>query len=478
MNMQISDLHFKPKLQVINDDQIRHIHMATLEVLERTGVKITHPRALELLDGAGARVEGDRVRLPAWMVEDAIRKAPSRVVLGNRNGERAVFLEEDKSWFGPSLDCIDYLDPITDERSRFTSEHCRITATLADALPNFHWSMIIGMADDQPPDIADRVIVRQALTYCEKPLVFCCKDTNSERDIYEMALLICGGKENFEKAPTIVQYSEPISPLEYYDPAVDKMLFTVEHGIPLINFPAPQACGSAPATFAGTIVQGSAESLSGLVLAQVARPGAPFIYGAFTTIMDMQTSVFSYGAPEMALMVGAMAQMAQYYKLPFFGTAGSTDAKFCDAQAAAEATLQCLSSAAIGSSLVHDCSSWMDHGSLVSPAFMVLVNEILHNVNQYMRGVPVTQETLAIDLIDRVGPGAHYLQEEHTMEHFREVWYSKLFDRSVYDQWKEMGAKRFDERLRDLTREAMAHQPASLPSDVIKELDRMQAHWK
>jgi trimethylamine--corrinoid protein Co-methyltransferase len=476
--MQIPELHFKPKLQVINDDQIRHIHMATLEVLERTGVKMTHPRGLELLDGAGASVEGDRVRIPAWMVEDAIRKAPSRVVLGNRNAERSVFLEEDKSWFGPSLDCIDYLDPITDARSRFTSEHCRITATLADALPNFHWSMVIGMADDQPPDIADRVIVRQALTYCEKPLVFCCKDTNSERDIYEMALLICGGKENFEKAPTIVQYSEPISPLEYYDPAVDKMLFTVEHGIPLINFPAPQACGSAPATFAGTIVQGSAESLSGLVLAQIARPGAPFIYGAFTTIMDMQTSVFSYGAPEMSLMVGAMAQMAQYYKLPFFGTAGSTDAKFCDAQAAAEATLQCLSSAAIGSGLVHDCSSWMDHGSLVSPAFMVLVNEILHNVNQYMRGVPVTEETLAIDLIDRVGPGAHYLQEAHTMEHFREVRYSKLFERSVYDQWKEMGAKRFEERLRDLTREAMDHKPAALASDVIKELERMQAHWK
>lgn len=478
MSTRTPELNFKPKLQVINEDQIKQIHMATLEVLERTGVKMTHPRGLELLDGAGARVEGERVRIPAWLVEDAIRKAPSRLVLGNRDGKRAVILEGDNSWFGPSLDCIDYLDPITDERLRFTSEHCRITATLADALPNFDWSMIIGMADDQPPDIADRVIVRQALTYCEKPLVFCCKDADSERDIYEMALLICGGKENFAKAPTIVQYSEPISPLEYYDPAVDKMLFTVEHGIPLINFPAPQACGSAPATFAGTIVQGSAESLSGLVLAQAARPGAAFIYGAFTTIMDMQTSIFSYGAPEMSLMVGAMAQMAQFYELPFFGTAGCTDAKFCDAQAATEATFQCLSSAAIGSGLVHDCSSWMDHGSLVSPAFMVLVNEILHNVNQYMQGLPVTGETLAIDLIDQVGPGGHYLQEEHTMEHFREVRYSKLFDRSVYDQWKEMGGKQFDERLRELTREAMAHQPAPLPEDVLNELDHMQAQWK
>lgn len=478
MDMQGPNLNFKPTLRVINDDQIAQIHMATLEVLERTGVKMTHPRGLELLSGAGARVDGDRVRIPAWMVEDAIRKAPSRVVLGKRNGERSVFLEGDKSWFGPSLDCIDYLDPITDERMRFTSEHCRITATLADALPNFQWSMIIGMADDQPPDIADRVIVRQALTYCEKPLVFCCKDANSERDIYEMALLICGGKENFEKAPTIVQYSEPISPLEYYDPAVDKMLFTVEHGIPLINFPAPQASGSAPATFAGTIVQGSAESLSGLVLAQIARPGAPFIYGAFTTVMDMQTSIFSYGAPEMSLMVGAMAQMAQYYHLPFFGTAGCTDAKFCDPQAAAEATLQCFSAAAIGSGLVHDCSSWMDHGSLVSPAFMVLANEILHNVNQFMNGLPVNEETLAIDLIDHVGPGGHYLQAEHTMKHFREVRYSKLFERMVYDQWKDSGSLRFEERLRAITKEAMNHQPTPLPRDVVKELDRMQTHWE
>ena len=105
MHLQQPELYFKPKLQVINDDQIKQIHMATLEVLERTGIKMTHPRGLELLDGAGAKVDGDRVRIPAWLVEDAIRKAPSRVVLGKRNGERSVVLEGDKSWFGPSLDC-------------------------------------------------------------------------------------------------------------------------------------------------------------------------------------------------------------------------------------------------------------------------------------------------------------------------------------------------------------------------------------
>jgi trimethylamine--corrinoid protein Co-methyltransferase len=157
-------LEFRPKLSVISDEQIEQIHQATLEVLERTGVQITHPRALELLDGAGARVDGARVHIPAWMVENAIRQTPPRVVLGNRSGERKVYLEGNKYWFGPSLDCIDYLDPSTDERSRFTSDHCRITASVADALPNYSWVMTIGMADDAPADIADRVIAKQVFT--------------------------------------------------------------------------------------------------------------------------------------------------------------------------------------------------------------------------------------------------------------------------------------------------------------------------
>ncbi|GBC61409.1 hypothetical protein DENIS_2369 [Desulfonema ishimotonii] len=478
MGMATDKLTFKPKLRVINDDQIRQIHYATLEVLERTGVKMTHPRGLEILSGAGCRVEGDRVRIPAWLVEDAIQKSPSRVVLGNRRGERTVFLEGDKSYFGPSLDCIDYMDPRTHQRSRYTSEHVREVAALCDALPNFPWYMIIGMADDVPPDLADRIVARNTMTYCEKPLVFCCKDTNSAKDVYEMALLLCGGKENFDKAPYIVHYSEPISPLVYYDPAVDKLLFCAENRIPLINFPAPQASGSCPATFAGAVVQSSAESLSGLVLHQLANPGAPFIYGAFTTVMDMQTSVFSYGANEMSLMTGALAQMAQYYQIPIFGTAGATDSKFCDAQAGAEAAFEILASAAVGSNLVHDCAGWMDHGSLVSPEFMVLAHEIVDMARHFMEGIEVSEETLAVDIIDKVGPGGHYLQEKHTKNHFRKVKYSRIFERMFYDEWEKAGSVKFEERLQQVTLEKMEHRPEELDADVVKTLDEMQAGWK
>ncbi len=475
--MIYENLTFRPRLSVLSEDQGEQLHLATLEVLERTGVQLTHPRALELLHGAGARVDGDRVRIPSWMVEDAVRQAPPRVVLGNRDGRRTVFLEGDKSWFGPSLDCIDYLDPLTDERRRFVSDDCRITATVADALPNYTWVMTIGMADDVPADLADRIIAKQVFTYTEKPLVFCCKDVGSVQDVYEMALLVAGGEDQFGQAPTCVHYSEPISPLLYYEPAVEKILFCAERGIPLINFPAPQAGSTAPTTAAGEIVQGSAESLSGLVLAQLANPGVPFIYGAFATVMDMRTTIFSYGAPEMSLMVAALAQMAQRYELPFFGTAGCSDAKFPDPQAAAEAAFSCLASALVGANLIHD-SGWLDHGSVASPGHMVLVNEILEMVGQFMPGIAVNDETLALDVIDEIGPGGHYLEHEHTYAHFKDVWYSDLFDRTIYQEWVDQGEQRFAERLRERTRQAMEHEPAPLPEDVLAEMERMAEHWE
>ncbi len=478
MGMTTDELYFKPCLKVINDAQIAQLHEATLDVLARTGVKITHPKALEILSGAGAQVNGHRVNIPGWLVEDAIRKAPSRIVLGARTGKRTVFLEQDKSFFGPSLDCIDYMDPEKHERKRFTSEHVKVTAALCDALPHFQWCMTIGMADDVPADIADRVVARNVFENCEKPLVFCCKDTNSVKDIYDMALLLCGGKEKFDAAPTVVHYSEPISPLVYFDLAIDKIMYCAENRIPLINFPAPQCCGSAPATFAGVLVQAGAESLSGLVVHQLVNPGAPFIYGAFTTIMDMRTSIFSYGAVEMSLMTAAMAQMAQNYRLPFFGTAGATDAKFCDAQAGAEAALQILSAATVGSGLVHDCSSWMDHGSVASPEFMVLVHDIVDSVNHYMEGIAVTEDTLALDVIHNVGPGGHYLQDSHTMEHFKEIKYSEILDRSVFAQWEAAGAKTFEQRLQASTLEKMTHHPEPISEDTVKTLDEMQKSWK
>ena len=477
MKLKDCDLYNRPTLTVLNESQIEEIHSATMAVLEHTGIRITHLKALELLDGAGADVNGNQVRIPAEIVEEAIQTSTSGFALGQRNGEPAFFLEDNISWFGAGLDAVDYLNPITNERRRFTSEDCRVTAAISNALSNYSWSMILGLATDVPADIADRVIAKQALSCCEKPLFFCCSDPNSARAIYDMAVLIAGSEERFRQAPTIAAISSAISPLSYDDDTLEKIIFCAEKGIPQVLFPGLQAGATSPASFAGTIVQGSAESLSGLVVAQLVRRGAPAIYGAFTTIMDMATAIFSYGAPEMNLMTAAMVQMAKHYHLPFFGTAGCSDAKFYDdPQAAIEATFSCLSSALSGANLVHDIGL-LDHSAVISPDYLVLVDEILSMVNQYMRGILVNDETLALDLIDRVGPSGHYLEEAHTMRHFRDVWYSQLFDRTTYDTWREQGAVQFVERLQEKTRKLMDIDTEPLPAEVMKELDRMENKW-
>lgn len=471
-------VNHRPKLEVLSTDQIEQIHLATLTVLERTGIRVTHAKALELLDGAGASVNGDRARIPARLVEEAINTAPHHFAFGRRDGQTAFMLEDNKSLYGAGLDCLEYLDPFQDTRRPFTSKDFRVTATLANALPNYSWSMILGFAADAPVDIANRVAAKQALTYCEKPLFFCCEKANSLVGIYDMAALIAGGAERFRQAPSIAAICSAISPLCYDDETLEKILFCAENGIPQVLYPGLQAGATSPATFAGTIVQGSAESLSGLVIAQLVRTGAPAIYGALTTIMDMVTAIFSYGAPEMSLMTAAMAQMAQYYQLPFFGTAGCSDARFPDdPQAVAEGTFSALSSALCGATLVHD-HGFIDHSALISPSYLVLIDEVLSMVNQYMRGIPVNDETLALDVIDRVGPCGHYLTEEHTMHHFRDVWYSDLFDRSNYDKGSEQGSIRFAERLQEKTRKLMDHPADPLPSEIIREMERMEKQWR
>jgi len=472
----LPELRIRPRQRVLSDEQIQRIHAASLELMEKTGIQVNHQGAREILHGHGCRVDGLRVRLPSDVVQKALDTVAERVELYNRRGEKAVDLKEDQTWFGPTVDAYDFLDPEDNARRPFTIEDCRVTSSLADALPNFTWTMTIGVASDAPPATADRIVARQVLTYCEKPLLFCCDNLQAARDIVEMASIIVGDEERLLEKPPVVLFNCPISPLVYETPLVDRLIYAAEKGLPQVCYSGPQAGGTSPATLAGTVVQGSVESLFGLVLSQLIRPGTPFIYGAFATIMDMSTSVFSYGAPEMNVMAAAMAQMANFYRIPFLGMSGCSDAKLPDSQAAVEATFSCLCSALSGANMVHD-NGWLDHATLISPEYMVLVNEVIEMVNGYMGGIRVDKERLALDIIDKIGPGGNFLMEDHTMTYFREIWYSKLFDRSTLNQWRAKGKPEFHERLKEQTEKLMQHEPAPLPPEVLREIDRLAEHW-
>jgi len=475
----VDELRFTPRMKVLSEDQIDRFHNAALEILERLGVRMTHPKGLELLAAAGCKVIGQKVYFPPWVVEKALGTAPHRLTLGSRENKREVWLEDRRTYFGPTLDCINYLNPDTGARSPFVSSHLKVMARLCEKLDNYDWNMTLGMADDYPATMADKVASRIAMEYCRKPTVACCADQASLKEIYEMAVICQGGVDEFERHPYLLHLADPVSPLLYYDPVVEKIIFCAEKKIPLINFPGIQAAGTSPATLAGTIVQASAESLSGLVLHQEVNPGAPFIYGAFSTIMDMRTTVFSYGAIEMALMVGALAQIAQRYRLPFYGTAGCTDSQVVDIQAGVEGALQDLVSASIGEGLVHDTHSWLDHGSTVAPAYFVLGQDILGMVKKFMEGVIVNDDNLALEVIEKVGSGGNFLREKHTLCHFKSMFYSSLFERVPYDNWLNRGAPSIESRLRERTVKLIESPDENpLAPEIVKELDARQKSWE
>jgi len=475
MNYLLNNI--EPKAYFLDEEQISKMHSATLKILGNTGIKIEYSKIIDILADSGARVSNDRVCFPSWMVEEALNKAPSIVPLSRRNSNTPVVISNDSILFGPTLDCIDYLEPLTNNRRAYVSEDCRINASLVDGLENFTWVMTFGLADDIEPDIADRVIAKQALTYCEKPLAFCCGSLESNKAIYDMSLLITGSEAAFKKAPNIASIVSPTSPLALSEVTIERIMFSAEKGIPLIICPAPAAGATSPISLAGTIVQANAETLSGLIIAQIIRPGAPVIFGAFPSIMDMKSTIFSYGAPEFNMMSAAFCQIAKSYLIPSFGTGGCSDAKFIDIQTAVEATFSLLSSALTGANMIHD-SGIIDHGSLASPALNVLINEIIGMIKMYKRGITVNDDEIALEVINCVGPCGNYLQEDHTLKHFRDIWYPNLFERMDYEKWMSEGGRSFEERLTASTKVALEHKPSPLPFEIVKEMDKIAKHCK
>jgi trimethylamine--corrinoid protein Co-methyltransferase len=268
--------------------------------------------------------------------------------------------------------------------------------------------------------------------------------------------------------------SEPVSPLIQGKDAIEKSFLCAEKGIPNVIYGMPMAGATTPATFAGCLAIANSEILSQLVAIQLRNPGAPVIYGSMPSIMDMKTTIYSYGAPEAALMIGALTELCHYYRLPMFGTAGCTDSAGIDAQTGIEITYQVMTAALTGADIVHDVG-FVYHAMAVSPELMVLTDEVIGMVMVLMGGIEINDETLPLKLIERLGPKSNYLSENHTLKYFRKFWVPKVFDRSFARTEK---TKNSGDLLREKTLEILrTYQPKPLPEDLVIELKKMETSW-
>ena len=467
-----------PRLQVLSEDQKETLFLSVLEVLAHTGVRVDNDQGLELLSSAGAHVGPQRrVYIPSHLVEDALAHAPRRLTFYNRPGERVMHLEGNRVSFCSQVDSFYFFDPFDRVRRPCVRADARFGAVLCDALPNIDMVSFSALYSDVPAEIAYLVGHKDTVMNCTKPIMHGTLDLASLKAMAEMAAVVAGGWDELAQRPYYLHYAEPLSPLTHTDEGVAKLLFCVEHGIPVIYTPATLAGSSAPVTAAGNLVACMAESLSGLVMAQLKRRGAPVIFGGVPTIIDMSSMIVSYGAPEMSLWSAALAEMAHYLHLPALSTAGCTDAVEFDQQAAAESAMSCLMAALSGANLVHNVG-FTEASNSASLELIAATDEFIGMIRTIMDGIAVTLETLALEVIEQVAPGGSYFGEKHTVRHFRENWFPTLMNRHKYEQWAAAGSlslgDKANERVRHILRE---HQPEPLSPEVVAELDKMEKHW-
>jgi len=465
-----------PQFSILSETQLQDIHLAALEVLRRTGIRFHHQEALDLLKNAGAFIsDGNLVKFPTRLVEDAIASAPGRIVMCDRDGDPAMYLEGTKVYFGTGSDCLNLLDPETGEHRKFIQADIVNGYRLCDALPNIHFVMSIGIPSDADPDLTYDVQMALMLEHTTKPIVFVTNDKTSCQRAIDMAAAVTGGYEALREQQHILLYSEPSSPLQQSQTAVDKLLLMAEYELPVIHSPGPLMGGTAPITIAGGLVMSLAEILSGLVVHQMTNPGAPFVFGAGLHHMDMKSTQICYGGPEFQLTKAAIAQLGRWYGMPTWGYAGCSDAKVMDEQAAAEAMLSVLMAKLTGANLIHDVG-YMESGLTTSYEMIVLTDELIAMTDSLINGIEVSDETLMLDELHEVGPGGHFLDTEATMARFRDFWYPDLMSREIRETWLERGATTLGERLTAKVLEIIKeHQVEPLDPDKKQKIQEILA---
>ncbi len=474
INSQYSPLR-TPSLKVLSSSQIEEIHRATLEVLRRTGVVVRVEEIRSKLKAAGCWVDGERVYIPPHLVEWAVRTAPKRIVLCNRDGAPHMPLEGRKGFYGTGSDTPFVIDPQTGERRKAVLDDIRSVARLVDGLEHIDFLMCMGIASDVTESISDVHHFKVMLENTEKPIVYTAWDRANLEDIISMAEAVAGGEQELRRKPFCALYSEPISPLTHAQESGEKLLYIAGKGLPVVYTPGMQIGGTAPVTLAGALVQANAEQLSGLLICQLIREGAPVICGGGILFMDMAQGLISYAAPEFMLAMTAFSELCQHYELPIFSFSGCSDSKMFDEQAAAEGALWMMLTALSGGNLIHDVG-YIESGLTASYDQIVAMDEIAGLVKRFMQGVEVTQETLAVEVIDRVGPMGHYLADDHTFAHFRENWTPSLHDRSTFADWQANGSESMRERVRNKVLDILQnHQPKPLAADLSSDLDAIIA---
>jgi trimethylamine--corrinoid protein Co-methyltransferase len=457
-------------LQMLSADDVERIHQASLDVLADIGVMFHSQRALDVLEAHGAVVDRDTTvaRLPAATVEEALKTLPAAFTLGGRAPEFDLPLDGEHVYLC-SDGCATFVRAADGTVRPSVKQDVYDAARVVDGLPNLSATSALVSAQDTPEE--SRVL--HEFDACMRAsrkhsIVVSIKDATEAKPLIRMAEAVAGGSAELKARPTFSVILCTVSPLHQERFGMELAFALAAAGIPLMLYPMPILGATAPVTPAGTAVVNNTEILAAITAVQLACPGAKIVHAGGPTALFMRTGAYFANVPEALMLRAAQAQMAGFYGLPAGLGWGGTKAKQPEAQAAYENTLGLVLEMAAGADFLFG-AGLLDSVQQMSLEELVIADEVFGMVTRLVRGVTVDRETLAVDLIKKMGLKGDYLSDPHTRRHVRELWQARLGETGTYEGWKAAGSPRLEDKARAVADGILASAPPAFPAELDRE---------
>ncbi len=463
-------------LKVLSDRDIEHLHSTSLQVLEEVGTNFHNADALQILSQAGCRVEGPNVRFPQKLVGQAIDTVPSSVVFKARNPAKNLHLGigtvHIMSAFGASFVREPGTNVVRPARLKDLEDFTRIF----DYLEGIDCCLKSVIPQDVPPRHADIYAAYTLFVNTDKN-VHISQDCPTDIEFITRKIIELGkvaGESLGNNAPVFSLGCCPDTPLQYGNAALTRMKIAIEAGIPFLIVSGAIAGVSTPVTIAGLLVTQHAELLAGLVYAQLLKPGSEVLFGSFASSSDMKTAKMRLGSIEQSLIGIATQQLCDHCGICYgYGTGALTDSNLLDIQAGYDKGINLAFQMLGGVDMIHDVSGLLSSAMVMSLEDVIIDHEYARMIAHGMKGIEVTPDTMALDLIRQKGPGGNFLSEEHTFDHFKDEFF--LSDIFVH---KDPAEGAIDERngmrgiaLQKARQILTTHQPSPLPPDAVKRMN-------
>ena len=466
----------RPSLRMLSDAFARDIIDEAYEVLTRVGIYVENEEARSLLHGGGAKVETSsrKAYFPRQLVERALATAPQTFAIYDVTGEKSFIIGDDHVNFDPGSAALRIFDhPTRSERPAITSDLRRLSA-LVNRLEHFHIQSTSLVSSDVPEAIADAYRLYIALRYCAKPVVTGTFVVEGFEPMKKMLAAVRGDSRALREKPLAIFDACPSPPLKWSNLTVQSIIDSARAGIPSEFVAMPLAGATAPATLSGALVQHTAENLAGLVITQLAAPGAPVVFGGSPAIFDMRTATAPMGAIESMMLNVGDTQIGKILHLPTHGYMGLSDAKCVDAQAGLESGIGTILAALAGVNVVSG-GGMTDYENCQSLEKLVIDNEICGMAYRLIGGIAQRDEHMALDLFMELGGEADFLTHPHTLEWFREEQFlPAIVNRENYQQWVAMSKPALVDRASEEVKRILSTQPApTLNEEVAKELEEI-----